>query len=132
MESKEKKKQRRMTNGECIEYIAQKSNLDFPRGDERDDLIDDKLYGCFIQLDAELKELEEYRKIMGTPIQDIMKRLKVLEILKEICLEGKDKYGKGTWGWVEFDLGYENGWDIEESEKMEKVREWLKNEESNG
>ena len=30
-----------------------------------------------------LEELEEYRKIMGTPIQDIMKRLRVLEILKE-------------------------------------------------
>ena len=43
--------------------------------------------------------------------------LKTLEILKEICLEGKDKYGKGTWGWVEFDL-----------DKEPELKEWLKDD----
>ena len=33
-----------------------------------------------------LEELEELKKIMGTPIQDIMKRLKVLEIFKKILM----------------------------------------------
>lgn len=42
-------------------------------------------------------------------------KLEVLELLKEICLDGKDKYGKGTWGWVEFDL-----------DKYPKLKEWLK------
>lgn len=48
----------------------------------------------------------------------IEKELKVLDILKEICLEGKDKYGKGTWGWVEFNLDEEP-----------KLKEWLKNDD---
>ena len=41
--------------------------------------------------------------------------LKILEYLKEICLDGKDKYGNGSWGWVEFDL------DIHP-----KLKKWLK------
>lgn len=36
------------------------------------------------QVLKDLDELEELKKIMGTPIQDIMKRLKVLDQLKEI------------------------------------------------
>lgn len=34
------------------------------------------------KVEKDLEELEELKKIMGTPIQEIMKRLKVLEILK--------------------------------------------------
>lgn len=47
----------------------------------------------------------------------IEKELQMLEFLKEICLEGKDKYGKGTWGWVEFNLDEEP-----------KLKEWLKDD----
>lgn len=40
----------------------------------------------FKQLEKDLEDYEELKKLMGTPIQDIMKRLKVLEIFKKILL----------------------------------------------
>lgn len=45
------------------------------------------------------------------------KKFKILEYLKDICLEGKDKYGNGSWGWVEFDL-----------DKHPILKNWLKDE----
>lgn len=39
------------------------------------------------ELVKDLEELEELKVLMGTPIQDIMKRLKILEILKRTKLD---------------------------------------------
>lgn len=61
-------------------------------------------------------------------IELIEKDLEVLELLKKRCAEGKDTYGEGTWGWVEFDLGdYDKSeFDYEEVQKeIEMIREWL-------
>lgn len=58
--------------------------------------------------------------------KQVLKDLEILEILKEECQVGIDKYGKGTWGWVEFDLGYEDEFDKEGTKKMKKLRKWLK------
>lgn len=60
------------------------------------DLTDEKYIDfdeeqIFSDLEKDLEELEELKKIMGTPIQDIMKRLKILEIIKpyiEITSDG--------------------------------------------
>lgn len=39
------------------------------------------------QVLKDLEELEELKKIMGTPIQDIMKRLKVLDIIQNYAIK---------------------------------------------
>ena len=59
-------------------------------------------------------------------VEELVKDLEILEILKEECQEGIDQYGKGTWGWVEFNLGYEDELDADGTNKMKKLREWLK------
>lgn len=66
--------------------------------------------------------LQAYYTMESVPKVDsnlltIEKALKILEYLKKICLEGKDKYEKNTWGWVEFDL-----------DKYPKLKKWLKDE----
>lgn len=58
---------------------------------------------------------KSFWKLPEQLFEDVNKSLKILEYLKEICLDGKDKYGKGTWGWVEFDL-----------DKHPKLKKWLK------
>ena len=58
-----------MTNKELFIHCVEKRNGIFLEREKR-------------QIIEDLEELEEYRKIMGTPIQDIRKRLKALEILK--------------------------------------------------
>jgi hypothetical protein len=80
-----------MTNKEALNYLAKILGLDnYPNGTEEDLTKDDYAFTCLYQLNEELNELEEYRKIMSTPIQDIMKRLKALEILKKHLKE--DRY----------------------------------------
>lgn len=61
---------------------------------------------------------------------EIKKKLEILDILKEYCKEGVDKYGVGTWGWVEFTLDYHKE-DAEcfgkkYVEDKKKLQEWLK------
>lgn len=54
---------------------------------------------AYNQVLKDLEDYEELKELMGTPIQDIMKKLKVLEILKEyltphiieeLCIEEKE------------------------------------------
>lgn len=65
-----------------------------------------------------IPNLVKTTKEQARVIEEQKKELKILDILKEICLEGKDKYGKDTWGWVEFNLDEEP-----------KLKEWLKNDD---
>lgn len=69
-----------MTSKEALESIRNEYYTENGRkivvignDDERFDIVE-----------KDLEELEEIKKIMGTPIQDIMKQLKVLDQLKEI------------------------------------------------
>lgn len=68
-----------MTSKEAIKNIKEKSKMMTKQG-----LC---FYGYVKEdlntIEKDLEELAELKKLMGTPIQDIMKRLKVLEILKE-------------------------------------------------
>lgn len=61
-----------MENKEALEYLKNHNKYYEPVNRE-----------AFRVIEASLQELEELKKIMGTPIQDIMKRLKILEILKK-------------------------------------------------
>lgn len=73
----------------------------------------------------DLEELEELKKIMGTPIQEIMKRLKLLDILKEFLNDSNT----GT-GWIEININPNH--DVLDSEEHKKkqllIKEWLENE----
>ena len=82
-------------------------------------------------MNKELEALENIKREAGLPyfsslydidmwredFKTVETALKILEYLKELCLDGKDQYGKGSWGWVEFDL-----------EEHPKLKEWLKDE----
>lgn len=52
----------------------------------------------------------------------------ILRIFRDICQQGMNAYGKnGYWGWVEFDLGYEDKiYDPEGTKDMKTLRKWLK------
>lgn len=76
----------------------------------------DKTYGTcpnYNKIYDDLKELEQYREIIGTPIQDIMKRLKVLEILKERIYISKGQLGN----YLNF---FDNSIDDDEDDKLIK------------
>ena len=82
-------------------------------------------------LTAILIDLEDYEKLknlMGTPIQDIMKRLKILEIMTEFLRDGNT----GT-GWIEINIDPDH--DILDSEEHKKkqllIKEWLENGKNN-
>ena len=77
----------------------------------------DKVRECYNDIVDELDILKEYRKIMGTPIQEIMKRLKVLELLKRYYRIGET---------IDEDfLVLKKPIPIEDADKIE---EWLKND----
>ena len=69
----------KMDNNEALELLLDDDFIKIYKKKENKCYTRKDLYEL---LKKELEELEEYRKIMGTPIQDIMKRLKILEILK--------------------------------------------------
>ena len=80
------------------------------------------------QLESKIKE---YENLMGTPIQDIMKKLKVLEILKEA-------YYHAIWELYYYRKGYylqdgSDGYrDMEiTKEQYDLIKQWVE-EESNG
>lgn len=70
-----------------------------------------------ISIEEEIERLQQVEAMYVNCLIQGVKQKKILMILKDICLEGKDKYGKGTWGWVEFDLN-----------RYPKLKEWLKEE----
>ncbi len=72
--------------------------------------IEKELSKCYGSDVAYYPKVFELLKTIGNDLQ-------TLNVLKELCLEGKDKYGEGTWGWVEFDL-----------DKHPKLKEWLEND----
>lgn len=64
-------------------------------------------------------------------IKCMMEDLEVLEILKSYLIIGKDKYGEGTWGWVEINLDLIKNpvsIEVEENEEKLKIQRWLNNE----
>lgn len=82
-------------------------------------------------MSKELEALKRIRIEAGTPyfstlydidmwredFKTVETALEIVEYLKQICLDGKDKYGKDTWGWIEFDL-----------DKHPKLKRWLKDD----
>lgn len=64
------------------------------RIDERDYLTEREHREFLDKLNKDLEEYEEIKKLMGTPIQDIMKKLKVLEIIKKWFMEYTIDYSK--------------------------------------
>ena len=88
--------------------------------------LDDMAHGRKMSIDPhELKlsiqeEIERLYQVEAMYVNCLIqgvKQKKILNILKGICLQGKDKYGQGTWGYVEFDL-----------DRYPKLKEWLKEE----
>ena len=72
----------------------------------------------FKDIDEDLEKLEELEKLMGTPIQDIMKRLKFLEILKKhIKL-------------IDYGFFYDKIVIYLPVNYREQLKEWLENEKS--
>ena len=82
-----------MTNKEALTYLAKQLGLaNYPNGTEEDLTKDQYAFTCLYQLDAELRELEQFRHIFNSPIQTIMKELRELEQIKDIYkvwLEGE-------------------------------------------
>lgn len=80
----------------------------------------------------DLEELEELKKIMGTPIQDIMKKLKVLNILQMAAVRDElfklddDGVGKKhSYVLVDYD-SYHASYLTPDEYKL--IKEWLGNE----
>lgn len=70
-----------MTSKEALEFIIETFNK---YANKPNDIgLFFKFCEAHEKVKKDLDELEELKKIMGTPIQEIMKRLKILEILKE-------------------------------------------------
>lgn len=76
----------------------------------------------------DLEDYEELKNLMGTPIQDIMKRLKILEILKkELVIEPEynfltEKYDVFIYG----ERGFGEMIKIEvDKDKGDLLKEWL-------
>lgn len=81
-----------------------------------------ELINCFETIEKDLQELERYRKVMTTPIQEIIKKLEVLEILKKhIKLEPVLGMGTEIYKDVEMNI-------IAEDDDNYKVIRWLENE----
>lgn len=74
-----------MTNKEALTYLAKQLGLaNYPNGTEEDLTKDQYAFTCLYQLDAELRELEQFRHLFTSPIQTIMKELNQLEQIKKI------------------------------------------------
>lgn len=87
--------------------------------------VDEERLKCYEEVFKDLEDYEELKKIMGTPIQDIMKRLKLLDILKEFLSDANT----GT-GWIEINIdpNHDNLDSEEYKKKKLLIKEWLKNE----
>lgn len=69
-----------------------------------------------------------YEPVNREAFRTIAKDLEILEILKNYLIIGKDKYGPGTWGWVEINLDLIKnpiGPEEEENEEKLKIQRWL-------
>ena len=86
-------------------------------------------------IEKDLEELKELKIIMGTPIQDIMKKLKVLEILKRTKLDVWNFYhnikdfDKSTYGITDYEWysRHYRGFSLEKLNQKEfnLMKEWL-------
>lgn len=54
--------------------------------------LSEQCYMIWNSIKKDLEDYEELKKVMGTPIQEIMKRLKVLEILKRVIFLTNNSY----------------------------------------
>ncbi len=100
------------------------------RIDERDYLTEREHREFLDRLNKDLEDYEELKKIMGTPIQDIMKRLKILDILKNrsyIIWVEKDILYSGRCDDIEIPLDKE---DFESEEDYKLIKEYFKKEEN--
>lgn len=101
-----------MTNKEAIEYLRNHTRYYEPVNREAFRVIEDAL-----------NKLEQYEKIFNTPLMEIRKQLRVLDILKEFLSEANT----GT-GWIEINIDPNH--DILDSEEYKKkqllIKEWLK------
>ena len=100
--------------------------------------IKEEMYEIMKPILKDLEELEELKKIMGTPIQEVMRNLKVLEILKpylkqtlhikemgdglEISLKPITFYNAKV---MDLDFNFN---DTQQIENIRKVKEWLEND----
>jgi len=102
--------------------LADKGNGDFLSEDYQEELLN--------PIFKDLEDYEELKKIMGTPIQDIMKRLKILEILKEHIAFKLDERqcDKYLIQMASKDTGNYTYIRLYEEEVMKLLKEWLEND----